>query len=121
MTKLIPPELLARIQAHEHWVETFQEEGQQFAQQRVDLRDLDLSGRDLSTAALSHSCFDRARLYATDLSVATLIECSFVQTIMDKALLIDADASGSNFSEASLRRVQGISAELMKSIYAMLT
>jgi uncharacterized protein YjbI with pentapeptide repeats len=115
MTRPIPPELLARIQAHERWVETFQEEGQQFAQQRVDLRDMDLSGRDLSTVALSRVCFDKALLYATDLSVAILIEGSFVQAIMDNALLIDADATGSNFSGASLRRVQGISTELMKS------
>lgn len=115
MIKPIPPDLLARIQEHERWVKTFGDEGQQFAQQRVDLSDLDLSGRDLSTTALSHVCLDRSLLYATDLSAAILIEGSFVQTMMDNALLIDADATGSNFSKASLRRVQGISAELMEA------
>ena len=34
---------------------------------------------------------------------------------MDDAQLIEADATRSNFSEASLRRVQGLSAELMES------
>jgi uncharacterized protein YjbI with pentapeptide repeats len=114
MTRPIPPELLAEIREHERWVKTFREEGQQFVRRGGDLRDLDLSGHDLSTAALSHVCFDRALLYATDLSDANLYECSFVQTMLDDVQLIDVDATRSDFSEASLRRVQAISAELME-------
>jgi uncharacterized protein YjbI with pentapeptide repeats len=115
MTRTIPPDLLIKIQEHERWITTLREEGQQFAQQGVDLSDLDLSGRDLSTVALSHVCLDRALLSATDLSNAGLYEGSFVQTVLDHALLIDANATHSNFSEANLRGVQGISAELMES------
>lgn len=46
---------------------------------------------------------------------AILYEGSFVQTILDDAQLIEADATRSNFSEASLQRVQGLSAELLRS------
>ena len=115
MTKPIPPDLLTRIREHKRWLDTFNEEGLQFAQQGVDLRDLDLSGHDLVMVALSHVRLDRALLCATDLSNAILYEGSFVQTTMDDALLIEADATRSNFSEASLRRVQGLSAEFMEA------
>ena len=74
---------------------------------------MDLSGRDLSTTALSHVCLDRAILYGADLSNAILYEGSFVQAVMDEAQLIEADATRSNFSGASLRKVQGLSAELI--------
>ena len=113
MTRPIPPEVLIRMREHERWLDTFREEGHQFAQQGVDLRDLDLSGRDLSTTALSHVCLDRAILYGADLSHAILYEGSFVQAVMDEAQLIEADATRSNFSGASLRKVQGLSAELI--------
>ncbi len=115
VTRPIPPELLTRIREHERWLETFNEEGQQFAQQGVDLSSLDLSGRDLAMVALSHVRLDRALSYATDLSDAILYEGSFVQVMMDNAQLIEADATRSNFSEASLRRVQGLSAEFMEA------
>ena len=36
MTKPIPLGLLARIQAHERWAETFREEGQQFVLREGD-------------------------------------------------------------------------------------
>jgi uncharacterized protein YjbI with pentapeptide repeats len=52
-------------------------------------------------------------LYGTDLSDAILYEGSFVEAMMDKAVLIEVDATRANFSGASLRGVQGISAEFM--------
>ena len=110
MTRPIPPDLLTRIQEHEHWLETFRKEGQQFAQQWVDLSDLDLSGRDLAWVALSHVRLDRALLCEANLNNAILYEGSFVQTIMDDVQLIEVDATRCNFSEASLLIVQGLSA-----------
>jgi len=46
---------------------------------------------------------------------AIFYEGSFVQTMMDDAQLIEVDATRSDFSEASLQRVQGLSAELLRS------
>jgi hypothetical protein len=109
MTRLIPPELLTRIQEHQRWLETFKKEGRQFAQQGVDLHDLDLSGYDLAWVALSHVRLDRALLRSANLNNAILYEGSFVQTMMDNARLVETDATGSNFSQASLRRVHGLS------------
>lgn len=115
MTRPIPPDLLARIREHKRWLETFKKEGQQFAQDGIDLRDLDLSGCDLAWIALSDFRLDRTLLYATNLNNALLHEGSFVQAMMDDAQLIESDATGSNFSEASLRRVQGLSAEFYEA------
>lgn len=115
MTRPIPPDLLKRIQEHEHWRETWKEEGERFAEDRIDLRELDLTGRDLAWIALSDAYLDRTLLRATNLNNTLLYECSFVQAVMDDAQLIEADATGSNFSEASLRRVQGLSAEFYEA------
>jgi uncharacterized protein YjbI with pentapeptide repeats len=115
MTKTIPPDLLARIQEHKLWLETFKKEGQQFAQDGIDLRDLDLSGYDLAWVALSDAYLDRALLCGTNLNNAIFYNSSFVQAMMDDAQLIETDATGCNFSAASLRRVQGLSAEFYEA------
>jgi hypothetical protein len=115
MTRPIPPNILRRIQEHEHWLETWKEEGQQFAEDGIDLNDLDLSGRDLAWVVLTDAHLDRALLRATNLNNSMFYECSFAQAMMDDAQLIEADATGSNFSEASLCRVQGLSAEFYEA------
>ena len=115
MTRPIPPDLLARIQAHQRWLETFNEEGLQFAEDGIDLRDLDLSGQDLAWIALSDFYLDRALLRRTNLNNALFYEGSFVLAVMDDAQLIETDATGCNFSAASLRRVQGLSAEFYEA------
>ena len=115
MTRPIPPDLLARIQEHERWLETFKKEGQQFAEDGIDLRDLDLSGHDLAWIALSDFYLDRALLRRTNLNNALFYEGSFVQAVMDDAQLIETDATGCDFSAASLRRVQGLSAEFYEA------
>jgi uncharacterized protein YjbI with pentapeptide repeats len=115
MTRPIPPDILTRIQEHQHWLDTFKKEGQQLARQGDDLSDLDLSCRDLAWVALSHACLDRALLYGANLNNTDFYECSFIQTIMDNAQLIEADATRCNFSEASLRKVQGLSTEFYES------
>jgi uncharacterized protein YjbI with pentapeptide repeats len=115
VTRPIPLDLLARIREHNRWLETFNEEGQQFAEDGIDLGDLDLSGYDLAWVALSDACLDRTLLYATDLSDASFYNCSFVQAVMDNAQLIETDATGCNFSAASLCRVQALSAEFYEA------
>src|SRR5579859_2858182 len=115
MTKPIPPELLTSIREHQRWLETSKKDGQQLLLQGVDLHDLDLSGCDLAMGVLSHVRLDMALLYAADLNRADLYECSLVQTMMDDTQLIKANATRCNFSEASLRRVQGISTTFYKS------
>ena len=115
MTRSIPPDVLAKIREHEHWLETLREEGQKLVLIGADLRDVDLSNYDLAYAALEDVFFDRALLYAADLSVTEFYNVSFVEAKMDDAKMIQVEASNANFSKASLRRVQAISAEFYEA------
>ena len=115
MTRPIPPELLARIDAHERWLETTKREGQEFAQGNMDLRDLDLSGRHLGMSILPDARLDRAVLRGTSLSDSNLRGASFVEAVMDCASLVETDAGKANLSGASLREVRGVCLELQEA------
>jgi uncharacterized protein YjbI with pentapeptide repeats len=108
MARPIPPELLARIEAHERLVNLTDSEGQIFGQTDVDLHEVDLSNRHLLGAFLSGANFDRAVLRGINLSETDLNNASFVQAILDDAKLVKADAWGADFSEASMRNVRAV-------------
>jgi uncharacterized protein YjbI with pentapeptide repeats len=115
MTRSIPPELLAKIDAHWLWLKSSRKEGQQFKESEVDLSDQDLSDRSLTMVVLSGARFDRSVLRDIDMSDSYFIASSFIKAILDDSWLVMTDASESNFSEASLCRVRAVSIELMKA------
>ena len=96
MTRPIPPEILARIDAHELWLQTFKREGHAFSEGKVDLHDLDLSGRHFSMITLPEVNLDRSVLRGTNMSDAIFTASSFVQAVLDNARLIKTDASEAN-------------------------
>ncbi|MDQ2902390.1 MAG: pentapeptide repeat-containing protein [Chloroflexota bacterium] len=119
MAHLIPVELLTRIEAHERWLQTTKREGQSLAQGNMDLRDLDLSGRQLAMATLPDACFDRTVLRGANLSDSNLRGASFIEAILDGGWLVETDADHANFSGASLREVRGVSLEVLEADFRM--
>ncbi|MGH2480767.1 MAG: pentapeptide repeat-containing protein, partial [Ktedonobacteraceae bacterium] len=89
MTHSIPPDLLAQIEAHERWLETGKNEGKGLAQGNMDLRDLDLSGRQLVMTALPGIRLDRTLLHGANLSDSNLCGASFVDAVLDGAWLVE--------------------------------
>ena len=117
MTRPIPPELLARIKAHERWLETTKREGQELAEGDVDLHDLDLSGRHLVMTVLPEANLNRAVLRNANLSNSNLRWASFAEAILDDAWLVETVTDHANFTGASLHAVRGISLEGLEATF----
>ncbi|MGH2480766.1 MAG: pentapeptide repeat-containing protein [Ktedonobacteraceae bacterium] len=116
MTHPISPELLARIEAHERWVVTHKEEGQMLADgMGMDLSDVDLSGRILSSVTLPFAKFDRSVLRSARLNSSNYCGASFCEAVLDNAQIVKTDASRADFSKASLRNVRGVRLEVVKT------
>jgi uncharacterized protein YjbI with pentapeptide repeats len=90
MTRPNPPDLLARIEAYERWLETGRREGQQFRESKVDLHGLDLSNRQLVMALLPEANLNQAIWRDAALSSTLCNRASFVGVVLDGAWLVKA-------------------------------
>ena len=104
-------DVIQRVEAHEQWLASNGEQGQQ-----GDFTGEDLSGIDLRGKNLRQAIFERADLERADLEGASVAGAKFGGAILRLANLRDANVKDTNFTEADLRdadlsEVRGLTAE----------
>ncbi len=104
-------DVIQRVEAHEQWLASNGEQGQQ-----GDFTGEDLSGIDLRGKNLRQAVFERADLERADLEGASLAGAKFGGAILRLANLRDSNVKNTNFTEADLRdadlsEVRGLTAE----------
>jgi uncharacterized protein YjbI with pentapeptide repeats len=115
MLRPIPPDILARIEAHEQWLRTSQEKGQQLFDGDLDLHDLDLSERNLMMCIVPDANMNGALLRNTYMSYSNLCGVSFVDAILDGAWIVKTDAWEANFTNVHMHNAHCIRLDLQKA------
>lgn len=90
-----------------------------FARYRLDLRDTDLDGCDLSKGEFSGAIFWRSRFEASDIRLANLTGAQMQNCLLNHALFVDAILKGTNlnFAILNVRINLGISVAKLDGVF----
>jgi uncharacterized protein YjbI with pentapeptide repeats len=97
-----PDELKQILEAHQKWLESEGEEGQQADLRKADLRKADFMQANLRNAVLREANLEEANLLGADLTKVSLRDANLQEANALGAILEKADLRGANLNEAQL-------------------